>query len=241
MNSTSETGHTINVANFESLISFCESNDADYNPSKKSLKIPSLSIMFKQAREKLIAVTNTKNIYDLVINDRQIAFTDLKPTATRIINALDASNAPKQTLNDAKTINRKIQGKRAKAKSSQEDEKRTISVSQQSFNSILDNFAKLVDLTHSESGYEPNEEDLKVDTCQTYIQQLQIINSKVINAYIVYSNAIIDRNNFLYAADTGLVYIASDVKKYIKSVFGATSPQYRQVSKLKFRKGKKTK
>jgi len=33
---------------------------------------------------------------------------------------------------------------------------------------------------------------------------------------------------------TGLVDVASDVKNYIKSVFGATSVQYRAISGLKF-------
>ena len=45
----------------------------------------------------------------------------------------------------------------------------------------------------------------------------------------------ISRNNVLYANDTGLVDVASDVKSYVKSVYGASSPQYKQVSKLGFK------
>jgi hypothetical protein len=52
------------------------------------------------------------------------------------------------------------------------------------------------------------------------------------------SNFRIARNVILYANETGLVDIAGEVKKYIKSVFGGTSPQYKQVSKLKFTKVK---
>lgn len=37
---------------------------------------------------------------------------------------------------------------------------------------------------------------------------------------------------------TGLVQTALDVKKYIKSVFGATSPQFKQVSGPEFTNGK---
>ncbi len=33
-----------------------------------------------------------------------------------------------------------------------------------------------------------------------------------------------------------LVETAFDVKKYVKSVFGATSPQYKQISSLEFTK-----
>ena len=42
MASTSETGHAKNVANFETLISFCAGYGATYNPSKANLKVPAL-------------------------------------------------------------------------------------------------------------------------------------------------------------------------------------------------------
>jgi hypothetical protein len=38
----------------------------------------------------------------------------------------------------------------------------------------------------------------------------------------------------IYNELTGLVDISFDVKLYVKSVFGATSPQYKAISGLKF-------
>ena len=38
----------------------------------------------------------------------------------------------------------------------------------------------------------------------------------------------------LYNPLSGLVQTALDVKKYVKSVFGASSPQFKQVSGLEF-------
>jgi hypothetical protein len=61
-------------------------------------------------------------------------------------------------------------------------------------------------------------------------------NTAAVNAYTPLSNARIDRNKILYDDVTGLVKVAGDVKAYVKSVFGGTSPQYKQVSKLKFAK-----
>ena len=49
------------------------------------------------------------------------------------------------------------------------------------------------------------------------------------------SNARITRNDILYKEKTGIVDIALDVRAYVKSIYGATSPQYKQVSKLSFR------
>ncbi len=42
MPSTSETGHAKNVANFETLISFCTGYGTTYNPSRDALKVANL-------------------------------------------------------------------------------------------------------------------------------------------------------------------------------------------------------
>jgi hypothetical protein len=45
---------------------------------------------------------------------------------------------------------------------------------------------------------------------------------------------IIERDQLLYADGTGLYSIAQNVKKYVKSLYGATSPEYANVSAIKF-------
>lgn len=238
MTSRSETGHAKNVANFETEISFCTAYGTAYNPSKKTLKLEALNALLTQSRTSLSEIVNAKNQLDLRINERQIKFNPLKPTATRIINALEATDASSQTIADAKSINNKIQGRRSSAKPKDGEEVRTISTSQQSYDSLLDNFSKLIDLVSSEPSYTPNEEELKVATLTAYTQELQTANTNVINANTAYSNAMISRDKTLYATDTGLIDTALNVKKYVKSVFGATSPQYKQISKLEFKRPK---
>ncbi len=90
----------------------------------------------------------------------------------------------------------------------------------------------------TEPTYAPNETELQISTLQANLGNLKATNTAVVNAYTNFSNARITRNSILYAPTSGLVDIASDVKKYVKSVFGATSPQFKQVSKLEFRKVK---
>jgi len=82
--------------------------------------------------------------------------------------------------------------------------------------------------------YKPNEEDLKVESLKSLQADLRAKNNDVVVASIQLSNARIARNELLYKPLTGLVDTAFDFKVYIKSVFGATSPQYKQISKLKF-------
>ena len=141
------------------------------------------------------------------------------------------------------TLVRKIQGRRATAKKSPDEIKALsadgkeaveISSSQMSYNSRLDNFDKLIKLLDSVSLYAPNEEDLKITSLTALHNDLNAKNIAVVNAAVPLSNARISRNNVLYKANTGLVDIAADTKTYIKSLYGATSPQFKQVSKLEF-------
>ena len=75
--------------------------------------------------------------------------------------------------------------------------------------------------------YAPNEEDLKVASLKALYTSLKTTNTEVLTTSIQLSNARINRNEILYKPITGLVDIASDTKTYLKSVFGATSPQYK--------------
>lgn len=113
-----------------------------------------------------------------------------------------------------------------------------ISVSQQSYDSLIDNFSKLVVCVAAEPSYIPNENDLKVTTLNTTLTNYKTLNTAVINASTPYKNAMIARNKILYLETSGLVDTALEVKKYVKSVFGATSPQYKQISKIEFKKQK---
>ena len=243
MPSTSETGHAKNVANFEDLISFSTGYGATYNPSKEALKVANLNTRLANARTVLNEVKTTQTAFNNATNKRMDAFKPLKSLATKIINALDATDASAETVKDARTINRKIQGQRATPKTVSSPPAaqvegaadKTISASQQSYDQQIEHFAKLVELLSSDSNYKPNEADLTVAANQTKLAALKAANTDVVKTYTNWSNSRSARTNTLYNPLTGLVNTALDVKKYIKSIFGALSPQFKQVSKLEFR------
>lgn len=236
--SVSETGHAKNVANFETEIAFCIGYGATYNPTNPLLTITSLQTKWQTAKLKLKAVKDTKEPFDSVTGARQTIFKIPRPLATKIINALIAANAPESVIKDARTIIRKLTGKRATAIPEDPKDQNFISVSQQSYDRIVDTFEQLIVLAQTETKYNPNEEEIKIPELQSVLAQLTAANTEVKNAFVPYSNAIIERNNELYDEQTGLINIAQDVKNYVKSVFGAASPQYRQISDLMFKKPK---
>jgi len=141
------------------------------------------------------------------------------------------------------TLVRKLQGRRATPKMTEEEKKvaaeagnevTEISSSQMSFDNRIDNLDKLVKLLTSVTAYAPNEADLKVTALTTLLTDLKAKNTAVITAEAPLVNARIARNDVLYKAGTGVVDTSVDVKTYVKSVFGATSPQYKTISGLTF-------
>lgn len=245
MASTTETGHAKNVANFEDMVSFVTGYGATYNPSKNSIKLPQLNALLTNAKNSLTAVNTALIPFNNAVNAREIAFKPLSKLITRIINALDATDASAQVVKDGKTIARKLQGRRASDKitpvadnpaTPESEAPKSISASQMSFDNRIENFGKLITLLTNEPLYAPNENDLKLTQLNALLTSLKTTNTAVINATTPASNARISRNKILYLAGTGLYDIQAEVKKYVKSVFGARSPEYKQISGIKFTK-----
>ena len=242
MASTSETGHAKNVANFQDLIEFVTGYGATYNPSKSTLKLGDLITLKASAESNLTDVISKNTAYNNKVNERIIAFSDLKSLSTRLVNALQTTDATAETINDAKTFNRKLQGKKASSSQVTTDPNTpaptTISTSQQSYDQLIQHLAGLNSVLEAEPSYTPNETDLQVATIQAKIADLTAKNTAVATAYTSISNSRIARNETLYSNTTGLVETANEVKKYIKSIFGATSPQFAQVKGIEFKKPK---
>lgn len=168
-------------------------------------------------------------------------FEPLKKLSTRLIGALNATDATIETVKDARAIHKKIQGQRATAikaaptnPSNTTPAPNTISTSQQSYDQLTEHFSKFIALLSTESSYAPNEIDLQIITLTNKLKDLHSANTVVGNAYTAVSNSRIARNEVLYNETNGLSHIAQEVKNYVKSIFGTTSPQYKQVSKLRF-------
>lgn len=248
MASTYETGCIQNVANFETLISYITAFGNDYNPSKSILKIPELQNILSDAKTSLNAVNIAFSAHSNAIALRESAFEPLSKLVTRVNNALKATDTTTQVDDSAKTIVRKIQGSRASAKLTDEEKKaleadgkevNQVSASQMGFNDRIENFDKLITLLSSIPNYAPNEADLKIESLTTYLNLLKSKNADVLPLEVQLSNARIARNDIQDKPLTGLIDVAFDAKVYIKSVYGASSPQYKQISKLAFVKRKK--
>jgi exonuclease VII small subunit len=238
--SVSQTGHAMNVANFETLLAYVAGYGAAYNPSNAVLQLLSLQQILTDAQNSLLQVNEAMPVWKNAIDLRESVFEGLSKLVTRIVNAVEVSGLPESFVDDVKTVARKLQGKRAKAVKTNDpdDTKKTISASQMGFDDRLNHFQELIQLLESQPAYAPNETDLQVVTLQNVFADMKAKNSAAVSSYVPLDNKRLARNAVLYTPITGLVDRAEAVKKYVKSAFGADSPQYAQIRNISFRKEK---
>ena len=236
MPSTSEVGHAKNVANLQKLTEQVNVYTL-YNPPVDNIKVANLQTLYNTASTKLNEVEDKRNANKNAITLRQSAFENLKSTCTKIINHLGILGLPQGTIDQAKSLNRLIQGGQKKATTPPEERKeetRTVSTSRQSYTQQAENFGILLQLLSTIPAYNPNEDDLKLTNLETYKNSLVSSTQSVDQTEAELNNKLIERDNILYTEGTGLYSIAQNVKKYVKSIYGATSTEYANVSAIKF-------
>ena len=150
---------------------------------------------------------------------------------------MDILGLSEGTLDQAKSLNRTIQGGKKKTiipPDENGEPNNTVSTSRQSYTQMAENFGILLQLLATISTYNPNEDDLKLTNLTTYQESLVSSTQSVDQTEAELNAKIIERDQILYADGTGLYTIAQNVKKYVKSLYGATSPEYSNVSAIKF-------
>jgi len=237
MASTSEVGHAKNVANLQKITQQVTTYSL-YNPPVENISLASLQALYTDANAKLIEVGDKKNANKNAIVVRQSVFENLKSTCTRIMNLLEILGLPQGTLDQARSLNRAIQGSSKKTATPSEEGKETpntVSTSRQSFTQQAENFGLLVQLLATLPGYTPNEDDLKLNNLTTYHASLLSATQAVDQSEAELNTKMIERDKILYAEENGLYTIVQNVKKYVKSLYGATSPEYTTVSAIEFK------
>ena len=236
MPSTSEVGHAKNVANLQTLTEQVKVYTL-YNPPVTSIAVVSLQNLYSTASTKLSEVEDKRLANKNAIALRQSTFENLKPISTKIINLLSILGLSDGTLDQAKSLNRIIQGGQKKATTPPEEGKeapKTVSTSRQSYTQQAENFGILLQLLATIPAYNPNEDELKLTNLTVF--QTSLVNSTqaVDQTEAELNNKLIERDQLLYADGTGLYTVAQNIKKYVKSLYGATSPEYTNVSGIEF-------
>lgn len=237
-----KTNHEKVVASWDKVLEACNAHGAMYNPSKTSLKVTAMKDLLTSARESIAAVDKTENQLILAINNRQGAFKNLPMLATRIVNALTVTDAPAELIADARRYQLRFRypatDKSATDAQGQESgvsatDKSRGPISHLDFESKIKNLKALISLAASEPTYQPNEADLQIEELNQVHASLISTHKAVALAELALNNARMARNEILYG-ESGLKNSAKLVKKYMRSAFGSTSPEFNYINGIYF-------
>ncbi len=242
MAKTNETGHGKNVANFEKFISVCEKYGEEYKPARPDLKVPAMKVLLTNAQLAMKELKQVKRDSGNATNNRELVFEPLTGLATRIIGSLESCGANALTIEDARSINNKLQGRRAtplpkndpKDETDPETEPQTRSTSQRSFDNQIEYFGELITAVRSEPRYQPNELELQVESLESILEELKIRNKLASDAEESLSLARLKRDQFLYGDGSGICDIVMAVKAYGVSAFRPNSKKYKNLTKFRF-------
>ncbi len=236
MTTYSETGNAKNTANLRKLITACQGYGAKYNPARTELTITALLTQADTCDAALQAVRNAVQAEKDAINNRNLVFKALGKLATRIINGLAAYNSPANVLDNARSLVSQLSGKRVgKVKAGKDGaDAPTISVSKMSYDMRVDTFDKIVALVATQINYIPNEVEMQLTALQAHAQSLRNLNQAALDTQNIAQNARINRDKIMYSDADCLFDIASNVKNYVKYLYGATSPEFKQIRGINF-------
>lgn len=248
MSTIKESTHQKNVANFDHLISVLISLGPAYNPGNTSINITPLQSALTSGQNAIDTEKTAKANWKDLTNTKEIVFSPLSELSTRILHTLESCNVPLPTVHDCRFYVRKIHGIRAKKIKPAENENpeqnsndpqdqtpvKHISVSQRSYDSLIEHFQRIIVLLSSQPQYATNEPELKISALQTLLTNMKTARSNAYTAKAIFDNARIERNKILYDLSTGILTLARLVKAFIKGKYGINSPEFKLVSAIKF-------
>jgi len=239
-----KTNHEKVVASWDKVLEACNAHGSKYNPRKASLKVTALKHLLTSAQESLEAVDVAGNRLILAINDRQRGFNGLPMLGTRIINALAVTDASAELIADANRVRLRFRyPAQGTPKAEAEGQENGVSASDNSrgplsqldYDSKLKNLKALIGLVESEPTYQPFEADLQTGALKKLLTSLRAKHKAVAQAELALGNARIVRNKALFD-ESGIFGRVKLVKKYAKTAFGTTSPEFRYINSIRFRR-----
>lgn len=236
-----ETGHAINVVRFESMISFCTGYGGDYKPSNPAIELAALNAALAAGQTMLDGVTTGLVGWKGKVNFRENQYLGVGKLATKVSAAFAICGTTANAIADMQGFVRKLAGARKKKlvvddPNTVENEAAHNSVSQRSYTQTAEHFDAMIEMCINEPLYNPNEAELQIAALQAKSAAMKAANTGVVDSVTALSNNRISRNAVLYTDDKSIFELAKLVKLYIKSLYGQGSPQFKQVSGLKFTK-----
>jgi hypothetical protein len=220
-----------------------QKTDPMFDSSNPLLKIAQLEQQLINGNAAVEAITDNMAPNKVAITARQAEYVQAVATVRGSRNILKSSGASAKVLEDADSFTRKVFGlKKSKkepevtAVTSATEAVKTHSASQQSYDAILGNIRNYNAIIKTVGLYNPNEANYKISGLETMADDLEAKNNLVSTTFASLDAARRLRDELLYTNEDCICKVAQMVKNYVKAIHGATSPQYKAISGLTFKR-----
>lgn len=238
-----ETGHTKNVANFETAIIILTALGAGYDPNQPLILLAALQVKLLEFKAALAAVDTKDAEYRIKTDEVQAEFAPLEKYVVNIKRTAEVEVNDAAFTADLQTVvNKFFPGGRKTGipddPATPEDESRTpASTSERSRDKLIAHFAEIIALLKTkESLYKTNDEDYKLTAIEAKQAALTASNNAAKQALIAKAGAEDARDNLLYNEETGILKLVKLIKAELSRKPGKNSAAYQQINALIFSK-----
>jgi hypothetical protein len=231
------------LGNFLDMIQRVELNE-NYKPSNPSLVVAALKTLHADASAALDSFHSSKAILISSKKERVKTVEQVKATSMRVVNFLKACGAERTKIEQAMTIYRMIHGYKSPgtvkpvegATQIEGEEVRKKSTKQGSQDSLVQNFQKLIQVLKTEVLYNPNEKDLSIEGLEALVNKFKTDDLATATADAAMERAKVKLTKLFDDPRTGVNVVMPAMKLYSKAAFGAKSPEYAGIVKIKHTK-----
>lgn len=199
-------------------------------------ELTSLELTHATGTTLVSTVSQSEARYRYGVTNRKDLFGPLEARLTRILAEFILSGASAHTVEQIRSLIRKLRGARAVAKNPNVPAEVYHSVSQQNYDDVVANLDRLILMVAEDANYDPMAPDLTVLSLETTLGELRAANNEVIDTKAELDAARSTRNDFFNTKVTGLVDVFLTAKKVVLANFGTKSEEYKRVKGLTFRR-----
>ena len=241
-----DTGHAKILESLGKLIARSETLDqARLNPPPE-MALAALDALRTDATVLQTKVGDSKAVWRTVARESAAAVDTFETRAAQAAAQLEARGASAKTVEQARGYVRKLQGARSSeaavddpATPDVDESEQSISASQQSRAAKIATFNELIDFLEAQPAYAGvTKPELLVVNLRASVNSAQARHDDSIEAAATLSGDRIARNQLFYLDADNICDIARRFKNLVKGEYGASSPEYKAVNAIPFKKPK---
>ena len=252
-----------NVAALDKVLGLATQVGDSYKPGNASIERTALAALLEESRKSIAAVLKAEGDLIRAINERQHAFDALPLLGMQIMDMAEMCDMNQKDLNDldkmrkhfrsqpfkgtalhsrssgqvmpSETFGTQGEQQNASATSASSPEIPVRNNRQLSFGQKVVTLESIVQFLEGSASYTPTEPAFTIAGLKETLTALHAHNDAVTQAKSAFVTARAQANSMIFNRSTGVFGKARKAKKYLRTILGRNTDQYRSISKVKFK------